>query len=235
MPELCVNIKMIERIKRLTDFQEAILVIIIGLGLFIYASLHGLFIISTGTSKVWTYFLNENASISILVIELTTLPIIGFILFKRGWTFNNLNLNISLRIFVDAVLVLFAYLLVGALVVGFFVLVLDIDRETSPSLQFVYHKNYFIWGLILVINSVFEEFIYVGYLSRKLEAQNKGLFVIVSATMRTVIHLYQGIFAIIPHFITGLVFAAYYTKFRQLTVLIIAHALLNLLILWRAS
>jgi|GEM_PF-4077468 len=33
----------------------------------------------------------------------------------------------------------------------------------------------------------------------------------------------------------GLIFAGYYTKYWQLTTLIIAHGLLNLFVLWRAS
>lgn len=226
---------MIERIKRLTNFQEGILVITIALGLFIYSSIRGLLIISTGTSKKWTYLISENGSIGILVTEVIALAIIAFILYKRGWKFSELNLHLSSKIFFQGVMVLLINLLIGGLVTACIVYVIDVDRESLRPLVPVPHKNYFIWGLVLVINSFFEEFIYVGYLFKKLGNQNKGLFIILSSTLRVIIHLYQGLFAIIPHLITGLIFGTYYTKHRQLTTLIIAHGLFNLLVLWRTS
>lgn len=226
---------MIERIKRLTDFQETIIVIVIALGLFIYSSLRGLFIISTGTSQSWIYYLNEHSSISILVIELVSLGLIGYLLSKRGWKFSDLNLKFSFKIVLQAILVLFITLVIGGLI---FRLITDsgtLDSESLPSVKYERHKNYLIWGLILVINSFFEEFIYVGYLFKKLESHNRGLFIVISSALRTIIHLYQGVLAIIPHLITGLVFGTYYSKYRQLTTLIIAHGLWNLLILWRTG
>lgn len=226
---------MTERIKRLTDFQEIVLVIAIALGLFIYSSVRGFFIISTGTTGTWTYLLSEYGSISILVSEVISLGLIGYILSKRNWKFSDFNLTISIRIFFDAILVIVITVLISGIAYGIITSTILTDNESVSSLKVVPHKNYLIWGVTLVINSIFEEFIYVGYLFKKLERYNRGLFIFLSATMRVVIHLYQGFLAIIPHFITGLVFATYYSKYRQLITLIIAHTLFNLLVLWRSS
>jgi membrane protease YdiL (CAAX protease family) len=226
---------MTERIKRLTDFQEIILVIVIALGLFIYSSVRGLFIISTGTTGTWTYLVSEYGSISILISELVSLGLIGYILSQRKWTFIDLNLTISFKVFFDAVLLIVITGLISGLVYGLVTSTIVTDPESVSSLKFVPHKNYLIWGVMLVINSIFEEFIYVGYLFKKLERHNRGLFILLSATLRIIIHLYQGLLAIIPHFIMGLIFGTYYSKYRQLTTLIIAHTLMNLLVLWRSS
>ena len=226
---------MTERIKRLTDLQEIVLVIAIALGLFIYSSVRGLITISTGTPGTWTRLLSEDGSISILVFEVISLGLIGYLLSKRNWNFRDLNLEISFKVFFDAILVIFTALLISGLVYWLVTVLVITDTESVSSLNYVPHTNYLIWGLILVINSIFEEFIYVGYLFKKLEVHNRGLFIVLSAILRTVVHLYQGLLAIIPHFITGLVFGAYYSKHRQLTTLIIAHALFNLLALWKTS
>jgi uncharacterized protein len=226
---------MTERIKRLTDYQEIILVIVIALGLFIYSSIRGLFIISTGTTGTWTYVFNEYGSVSILISEIISLGLISYILRKRNWNISDLNLTISFRIFVDAVLLIVVTTLITGIVYGLITSIIVTDTNSVSNLKFIPHKNYMLWGLMFVINSIFEEFIYVGYLFKKLERHNRGLFILLSATLRVIIHLYQGLLAIIPHFIMGLIFGTYYSKYRQLTALIIAHTLFNLLVLWRAS
>jgi membrane protease YdiL (CAAX protease family) len=226
---------MVERIKRLTDFQEIILVLVIALGLFIYSSVRGLIIISTGSPGTWEYLFSEYDSITIIVSELVSLGLIGYVLSNRNWSSRDLRLTISFKILLHAIVLIFITGLISRIAYGIFTSIIPIDTESASNLEFVPHTNYLIWVFTLVINSIFEEFIYVGYLFRKLEHYNRTLCVLLSATLRIVIHLYQGLFAVIPHFITGLAFGAYFSKYRQLTTLILAHTLSNLIALWRAS
>lgn len=224
---------MIERIKRLKNLQEGVLVIMIGLGLFIYSSLTGLYFILTGSSNTRTYFLSENGTMSIVVFEIISLTVIALILSTRGWRIIDLNLRISFRIVVEAVLLLLAALFVSGFIYRLITYILAVDTDVTEPVIYEIHKNYAVWVLILIVNSIFEEFIYVGYLFKKLGKQNHVVFIILSSTLRTIVHLYQGVFAIIPHFIFGLFFGLHYARYRKLTVLIIAHALYNLLVLWR--
>jgi|GEM_PF-5222030 len=148
---------MIERIRRLTNLQEAILVIVIGLGVFIYSSISGLLMLSTRSPKTWTYFFNEYGSLTIVVIEVITLAIIALILNKRGWKLEHLNLKISFTIILRSILLLFLTLFTTGLVYRLMTYSGTADNDAIESIKYVYHKNYLIWGLVLIINSLFEE------------------------------------------------------------------------------
>jgi membrane protease YdiL (CAAX protease family) len=102
----------------------------------------------------------------------------------------------------------------------------------TPDLENVvtYKWDVTIYSLIpiLVVNSVFEESIVIGYLFKRLENISAIIVISVSVLIRQLCHLYQGpltFFYIIP---MGLVFALYYWRYRRLTPLIIAHGLGNM-------
>ncbi len=222
---------LIDKIKRLSNLQEAIIVVTIALGLFIYSSIRTLITISTGKPGKWEHFLSEYDTLTMLGFEIFALGLIAYLLSKRGWRFKDLNLNISIKICLQAIALIIVTILLSALVSELFIHVSEIDPQSYSSLHYETHKTYWLWSLMLIINSFFEEFIYVGYLSRKLEKYHRGVFILVSSVLRVIIHLYQGVMAILVHFTMGLVFATTYTKYQRLMMLVIAHTLWNLLVL----
>lgn len=224
---------MIERIRRLTDLQEAVLVIIISLGLPIYFSVRGLFTISTGPTGQWTYPRSDSGIIILLTMEVLSLAIIAYILNNRNWKLSDINFKVSFKTFLHGVSVLFVTLFLIGTVFWLINVEVLIDKGKISTIKTEHDKNYLVWGLLLLINSIFEEFIYNGYLYKKLKNSNKGMFLIISSTLRVTIHLYQGVIGIISTLIAGLTFGAYYTRYRLLTSLIIAHGLWNLLMFWR--
>ncbi len=215
-------------IKRLTNLQEAVLVMLIGLGLFVYSSIHGLLIVTSDMSRTWTYDLSEITSYDMLFLELASLGIIALILSKRDWKITDLNFRLSVRAFADAILILIIIAIVSAVVMTVLSLWSSSEREATGSIQYTSHKNYLLWAVVLIVNSVFEEFLYVGYLGKRLERSHPAVFILISSTVRTIIHLYQGFMAIIPHFIFGIIFASYYHRYKNLATLVIAHTIVNL-------
>ena len=225
---------MVGRIKRLTSLQEGILVVTIGLGLFIFSSIRSLIIISTEPAKAWNYFFDKNALNQIFTIEVLALFLIAFILIKRDWKLQDFNFNFSFRVFIDAIIIL----LVTGFITGLaFRLVTSGRTEEIQNVSVTYaiDGNYLFCTVVLIINSFFEEGLYVGYLSKRLEKFHPGLFIFFSSVLRTIVHLYQGFSMAIVHFTTGLIFSTYYSKYKNLMALIIAHTLWNLLLLWRQS
>jgi hypothetical protein len=149
---------MIDRIRRLTNSQEIIIVLFIGLGLFIYYSIRGLFTISSGPSGQWTYNLNELSTIMLLGVEITSLLFIGFILRQRGWKFSDTNFTFSFKAFFHGPIIL----LINFLVIGVVSWIITDNNITNAekldnTIEIETHKNYIIWGLLLVVNSIFEE------------------------------------------------------------------------------
>jgi membrane protease YdiL (CAAX protease family) len=237
------NISMLDRLKKLTNFQEAVLVLTIGLGFFIFNSLKSFFILmtrdsdaggsETGDSQIWIYNFDDQGGLSLVIIEIGALILIALILKQRNWSINDFNLSLSFRAILHGAIILVVEISILILVSLFLTETQVVDKETQDAVTLVNSQSYFVMTLILIINSFFEEVIYVGYLFKRLEKYNKGIFLIVSTAFRVVIHLYQGFFYLAQHIVTSLIIGTYYTKYRQLSPLIIAHGLWNLWWFWR--
>lgn len=79
-------------------------------------------------------------------------------------------------------------------------------------------------------NAVLEEIVVVGYLVTRLRQLGAGAAaaVLVSATLRGGYHLYQGIGAFVGNLVMGLVFGAFFLRFRRVLPLVIAHTILDI-------
>ena len=82
---------------------------------------------------------------------------------------------------------------------------------------------------LIVLNPVFEEVLYEGYVANALRRSGWPIALGVSAAARTVIHLYQGAIALTSILPTGLLFTGYYLRTRRLWPLVVGHALLDLI------
>ena len=224
---------MITWLRKRSSLQEGIFVFTIGLGFFIFNSAASYFYISGFPDEHWTYQFKENGHIFLLVYEVLAMILIAGVLIPRGWKLNDINLRFSWR----ALLHGFVIVVVTILAISSTYLLVTSAEVTSPesknAITFGTHQNYLIWMLIIIINSVFEEFLYVGYLSKWLN-HDKPAFIIISTTLRVLVHIYQGTYNLIMHLIIGIVFSAYYTRYKLLLSLIIAHGLWNLLFFLRS-
>lgn len=205
------------------------IVIFLCFGLSIYGSIQTFFKISSSqSSRSWLYRLTDISLYSITIYEVIILAAVIPFLFVRNWRLKDFNLQFSLRLVGVALLLVIARNIIGSLLYKAF----SVIYVATPALEKIvtFKLDVSIYGLIpiLVVNSLFEELIVVGYIFKRLENMSAVVVVSVSILIRLLYHLYQGpiaFFVIIP---TGLVFALYYWKYKRLTPLIIAHSLSNL-------
>jgi CAAX protease family protein len=88
------------------------------------------------------------------------------------------------------------------------------------------------WGFVLavsVLNPVFEEFLYLGFVANVLRTQGSLLAVSASTVVRILVHLYQGPLALISNLPIGLLLGAYYAQTRRIWPAVVAHAIMDLL------
>lgn len=107
------------------------------------------------------------------------------------------------------------------------------DDVVTASVTHKGPPNYLVWIIVFTTNSFFEEGIYVGYLYKRLERYNRGIFLVVTTALRIIIHLYQGLGNVVMHAMVAVIFGTYYIGYRKLAPLIIVHTILNLITLFR--
>jgi membrane protease YdiL (CAAX protease family) len=217
-------------IRKLPPSVEMAVVLLLSLGLPIYSSMRRFLQFScTFSSESWLRY-TDFGIYSLTIYELIILFVLVLFLFIRNWRLRDFNLHFSLRLIGVAFLLIIARNIVS----NSSYKVLSVLHLVTPELEKAINVKWSmtIYGLIplLVINSIFEESIVVGYLFKRLDHLSGILIILLSTLIRQLYHLHQGpmsFFLIIP---TGLVFSVYYWKYKRLTPLIIAHGIDNLIV-----
>ncbi|MBS2212716.1 CPBP family intramembrane metalloprotease [Carboxylicivirga mesophila] len=209
-----------------TSKIELLIVLIVGFGFFAFSSTYKLIFGQTANdiqvSNYGTYF---NTLYQIIV-----LTIIGTFLKFRGWKLLDFNLRFKFRmIFIAILLLLTTALFINIILVIIDVIGLDIiNTENKPN--FTIEANWLSLVMIIVINSIYEESLLIGYLFKRFEKMSPIIVIVFSMLIRLSFHTYQGWFSLISIPIISLVFGIYYIKYRKLWPLIIAHGLNNSLL-----
>jgi membrane protease YdiL (CAAX protease family) len=83
------------------------------------------------------------------------------------------------------------------------------------------------WTIALasVLNPVFEESLYLGFVANVLQRRSPGFALLASVLVRLGVHLYQGPLAPLAIFPIGLVFTSYYLTTNRIWPAVVAHAL----------
>ncbi|MBW8325139.1 MAG: CPBP family intramembrane metalloprotease [Prolixibacteraceae bacterium] len=218
-----------ELIRKLTPAIELFIVLILGFGLFIYSSTRGFFVVNSNYNHSWTYKITSQGDFSIVIYETVALLIILYILKIRNWSISDFNLDFTLKMIWIGLLIMFVRNVIGNIGYKIFELVNVVDKTTLKHVQFGLESNWVSISLIIIVNSIYEEFILIGYFFKRLEKYHPALVIGLSMFIRLSYHTYQGwmsLFAIVP---TGLVFGYYYYKYKKLWPLIIAHGFWNLI------
>lgn len=217
-------------LKELSWKSELALVMLLGFGLFIYSSTRGFFFVTSTFEHSWTYNLTSQSEYVTVIYELVALSIITYILKVRGWTLKDYDLKLTGNLFLVAILLMFLRNLIGGISFKIFELFKVVDEQTAKHVQFGLQADWFSLALIVVINSVFEEFLLVAYLFKRLEAYHPALIIGCGILIRMLFHSYQGVimlFSIIP---MGFVFGYYYYRYQKIWTLVIAHGMINTLV-----
>jgi len=216
-------------IKKLSPTIELILILFIGFGFFIYSSTRSFFIVNSDYTHSWIYKLSSQGTYITLIYEVIALLIIFYILKVRNWTLSDFNLTFTFRLIWIALLLMFIRNVIGN--IGFKILEAFkvVDDTTAKHVQLGLELNWIGISLIIIINSIFEEIILIGYLFKRLEKFHPVIIIGFSILIRQLYHTYQGwmsLFLILP---TGLVFGYYYFKHKKIWPVIIAHGFSNLI------
>jgi membrane protease YdiL (CAAX protease family) len=104
-----------------------------------------------------------------------------------------------------------------------------VDDTGVEHVQYGLEANWISISLIIIVNSIFEEFILIGYLFKRLEKYHPVIIIGLSMLIRQLYHTYQGWLSLVMILPTGLVFGYYYYKYKKLWPVIIAHGFSNLI------
>jgi membrane protease YdiL (CAAX protease family) len=93
------------------------------------------------------------------------------------------------------------------------------------------------WAVALVslTNPLFEEFLYLAFLARVLEAESPALAVSASTLARVLVHTYQGPFSLLSILPVGLTFSTYYVRSHRVWPPVLAHVAMDMLGLGRLA
>lgn len=211
------------RINSLSLKTEFAWVIGLAFGYFILSSIFQFFV-PPGSAPI-----TENYLLFLIIYEPIILLAIFWFLKQRGWSFDDFNLQPSLRA------TGYGVLLAGCAYISY-VAVWKIVSFLAPGLLKVISQATLVSNnisviyilAVSVINPLFEELLVVGYVVTALK-QVKGVTyaVIISVAIRLLYHLYQGPLAVLSIIPLGLIFGYWYAKRGRLWSVIVAHALFD--------
>ena len=216
-------------IKKLSPTNELITILIIGFGLSIYSSTRLFFVVNSVYNNSWMYKITNQWHYSIVIYEIVALLIIIYILKVRDWRVSDFNLTFTFRLIWIALLIIFIRNIIGN--IGFKILSAFniVNESTTKHVLFGLEADWISVSMIIIVNSIFEEFILIGYFFKRLEKYHPVIVIGLSMLIRQSYHTYQGMMSLITILPTGLVFGYYYYKYKKLWSVIIAHGFSNLI------
>ncbi|MBL7932004.1 MAG: CPBP family intramembrane metalloprotease [Bacteroidia bacterium] len=217
-----------ELIRKLTPKLELFIVLLLGFGLMIYSSTRGFIVVNSNYTHSWNYKFTNQGQFIIVIYETIALLLILYILKVRGWRLADFNLDFTLKMIGIGILLIFIRNVITNIGFKLFEAGGVVDESVAKHVQYRLESNWIAISLIIVVNSIYEEFLLIGYFFKKLEKYHPAIVIGLSMLIRLSYHTYQGwmsLFTIIP---TGLVFGYYYYKYKKLWPLIIAHGFANL-------
>jgi len=216
-------------IKKITPTLEFIIVLIIGFGLFIYNSTRQFFTINTDYSQTWLYKITSSGHYSILIYEVIAALLIIYILKVRNWKLSDFNLSFVFKLIWIALLLIIIRNLITNTTFSILKATNILSESATKHVEYGVSASWISIALIIVFNSIYEEFLLIGYFFKRLEKYNPILVIVSSTLLRLSYHTYQGWISIIAILPLGIVFGIYYYKYKKLWTIIIAHGLINLI------
>jgi membrane protease YdiL (CAAX protease family) len=214
-----------ERILKLSDGTEILLVLLIAFGMFLPTNLAAL--VSPDLLAHRDAPPISNAGLQGLVLyEVVILAILATFLRARGWTLARLGVQPTVRDTVYGVGLCVGYYLFYCAVVMTLAQVWPTFAQLSRSTHLVAADLH--WPTVVLastVNPVFEEILVCGYVITALKGRvGTTTAVNVSAGIRVFYHLYQGAVGVVGIAPLALLFAYGYARTGRLWPLIVAHA-----------
>lgn len=220
-------------VRALSGRAEFLVVVIGAFGLFLLSNVILLFDPSAMPQDAG--ITNESLR-SLAVYELLVMAMLGAFLNARGWTFERMGMQVSLRdTVIGAGLTALIYvisMLIESLATSFAPATVEMARRMQLVAEPLGVGNV---AFVSLINGVFEEVFVCAYVISALKDRRGVAFAInVSIGLRVGYHLYQGPLGAITIAPLGLLFAFWYVKSGRVWPLIVAHTALDFMGLMQA-
>lgn len=211
-------------LRRLSNTSEFVIVIVVALAWPIVSSTVHLLAPNT------VVHFSDRSLCFTIAYELAILAFLGSILSIRGWKLSAFNLEFSVSsVLLGGALVLASYFCYVVAYVLIAILVPNIVAGHGVEME-VGHVSPVVVLILAIVNATFEEGIVIGYVFAALgNSKSTRFLIILSVLLRTSYHLYQGPAGIIAIATMGLLFAAYYARWKRLGPLIVAHSFMDVL------
>lgn len=221
-----ISIKTI--LNNLSNRNELIIILVIGFGIPIWASTLLALLTPSLSNPIWLFKLTSQGFYSIIVYEILAFIVIIYVLKVRGWKYKDIYLKFSFSLVYISILLLLLRNILGIITYMGLVNINLINDVSIHNQKYILEADWLSIFLILVVNSIYEEFILIGYLFKRLKKHNPIFIIIFSLIIRSLYHSYQGWDSLIVVLPSGLVFGYYYYKYKKLWSIIIAHGFGNL-------
>jgi uncharacterized protein len=210
------------RIKNLSPRGEFFLIISLCFPYFIATSLFALLL------RLRTFELSSGRAIRGIATELVILAVAGWILRVRGQRLSRLSRPFSWPALLGGLPLAAGYILL-LWTVHFIVVWVYPAAAHLTTMRMIPRAPVTLLGVLILVNSLFEEVTVTGYVVSVLSEQGAALSITASALLRFLYHLYQGPIASLAVLPLGLLFAGVYWRWKNLWPLVVAHTLVNVL------
>ena len=215
-----------EALKKFSDREEFIIILVIIFGFPIFYSFISMFafIGGYGGPAIFSNF----SLINIVELEVLTGCAAGAFLYTRFWRLSHFHINMGWLQSLFGTVILAGDLLLQYVALFLLKALYAPDVLISTGVE-ISKISLPVAIVVSFVNPIFEELFVVGYIVQSLRKNHDAFYVIsLSATIRLLYHLYQGPIAI-GIFFLGILHAYFYWRWKSLWPLIFAHCILNFL------
>lgn len=181
--------------------------------------------------RFYDFDFGQRRLVTTVFIELVVVTLLWPWLSARGWSFRAILEAPEPKDVLRGVgLAMLAYIASYISTVTWWVFVPEADHVLRTALP---SGSATPWAvlLIVVINPLVEECLWLAYGVTALERYGTRFAVVASVALRTSVHLYQGLLAFISVLPLGVVFTVYFARTRRIWPVVVAHMLFDTLAL----
>lgn len=167
----------------------------------------------------------------VVIMELICIPVVGTVLYARGWRLKDFPMGIGKSATALGVLIAVSVWLLNMVIDAGLEQLFPSMRAAFDGLEAYRPSNppdFVAIYIASIVNPVFEEVVVCGYVIPMLSRRfGQTTAINVSVIIRGSYHLYQGVAALPFHLVYGLIQAYTYVRVGRLWPLVVSHALLD--------
>lgn len=201
----------------------------------VFGSIVGLSLVLTirrGVGGVLNF--GQSRLLATIAWEVAVAGLLWSFLKRRGWALTRIAGTPSVRdVFRGAGLALVGYGGVIASSIAWYLAAFPTLQHIATTTSVAGHASPLVVAAVCVINPIFEEFLWLAYGLTALEPFGLRVAMFGSIALRTAMHAYQGMLAVVSILPLAVIFTAYYGRTRRLWPVVVAHMIVDTIGLMR--